>query len=724
MMNNKRKNTFTQKGIKIYLLTSLIFIFLAGKLYADGGMYPINQLNKLNLKAAGLKIDIDKIYNPDSISLLQAVVNLGGCTGSFVSEDGLILTNHHCVFSSLKSLSTADNNLMEKGFLAMDKQQELQMKGMTVKIMMSYEDVSEQVLEGISSEMDPVQRRSAISANMKKVLDADQSLHTDLSVQLSEMITGKSYMIIRYQFLKDIRIVYAPQREIGEFGGETDNWMWPRHSGDFAFARAYVSPDGQPAEYNAENVPFKPSIHLTVSADGVQENDFIFILGYPGRTFRNRPADFLEYMHDYHMPFIAEFFEYRIDQMEQLTHANPSMKVKYDPFIKGLANTSKNYRGKLSTMKRIHLLDKKRAEERMILALLKDDGQKAAEYQSLLSQIDELYQKIFEHTEEYMFYGQMLSASMNMRIARTLVSYAERAMTFDKKSAAFEEYKLKVKEDIMQSLASYDPIMDSLNLTKLLLMNNEFKFPIEEFYKIFDKEQYAQDVIAYLRKSYQDFIYSEAYIDKMLAKSSKIVKSKDPFVQLYLHLNEGLKLVAQNMNIWNSSVDALLPRYLELKMEANGEAFLPDANSTFRLTYGYIKGYYPRDGIYQSPFTSLAGIKQKISMGGEYIANDKLIAEIDNLYVENNQEKINKVIVNMLYNADTTGGNSGSPVLNAYGEIVGLNFDRAYEATVNDFAWNDSYSRSIGVDIRYILFVTKEVGKANHLLKELGVGSI
>ncbi|MBL6962357.1 MAG: S46 family peptidase [Bacteroidetes bacterium] len=700
-----------------------LFILNGFKSAADGGMFPINQLNKIDLKAAGLKMDIDKIYNPNGVSLLQAVVNLRGCTGSFVSENGLILTNHHCVFSSLKSLSTTENNLMEKGYLAKTKLEELPMNGMTVKIMMSYEDVTNRILDGISLDMDPVKRRNNISDNMKDVLDSDQKMHSDLTVELAEMITGKSYMIIRYQYLKDIRIVYVPQREIGEFGGETDNWMWPRHSGDFAFARAYVGPDGKPAEFNEKNVPFKPAIHLKVNAEGVNENDFIFILGYPGRTYRNRPVDFLQYMYDYQMPFIAEFFEFRIDQMQKLTHANPDLKVKYDPFIKGLANTSKNYRGKLSTMKRIHLLDSKRAEEQMILALLEDKAEKAAEYYQVITEISELYQKIFSKAEEYLFYGQLFNSSSYFRIARSLVSYAESTSVMDKKSTDYEEYKLETRASLLKLLASYDDLLDSLNVMKLLLMNEQFKFPMDVLYHVFSKDEYAKEVNAFVRDAYNRFHYTEAYLDKILNKPSRIWKSKDPFIQLYLLLDASLKEVVQNMNYWYSSVDALLPSYLELKMEATGESFLPDANSTFRLTYGYIKGYYPRDGVYQSPLTSLNGIKQKIASGGEYIANDKLVMKIDNLYVEKIQEKIKQVVVNILYNADTTGGNSGSPVLDAYGQLVGLNFDRAYEATVNDFAWNDSYSRSIGVDIRYILFVTKEIGNAGPLLEELAVSS-
>jgi hypothetical protein len=706
---------------KIIAFGLVLFILFNLQSFADGGMYPINQLNKLNLKAAGLKIDIDAIYNPDSISLLQAVVHLGGCTGSFVSEDGLILTNHHCVFSSLKSLSTPENNLMEKGYLAKSRTEELPMKGMSVKIMMSYQDVSQEVLTGITEEMDPIARRQQIAQNMESVLNKDRDENPELSVELSEMITGKSYMIIRYQFLKDIRIVYVPQREIGEFGGETDNWMWPRHSGDFAFARAYVAKDGSPAGYSKDNVPFNPDIHLKVSGDGVKENDFVFILGYPGRTYRNRPVDFLEYMYDYHMPFIADFFEYRIQQMENITHANPDLKVKYDPRIKGLANTSKNYRGKLSTMKRIHLLDTKRAEEQMILQLLKDKPEKAEEYRKVLGDMHALYEKIFENTEEYMMYGQLLSASMYMRIARILVSFAERTEKMDTKSEDYALYKKAVKKDLMESLQSYDPVLDSLNVMKLVLMNKEFKYPVEELVERFGENTYAKNAIQFLRNAYEDFGFSEAYLDKMLKKPSLILKAKDPFVNLYLTVNDALINVVQTMDYLNSSVDALLPRYLELKMEATGEAFLPDANSTFRLTYGYIKGYYPRDAIYQSPFTTLAGIPEKISSGKDYVANEALVTKIDNLYVNKKQDIIDQVKVNMLYNCDTTGGNSGSPVLNAFGELVGLNFDRAYEATVNDFAWNDSYSRSIGVDIRYILFVTKEIGKADHLLKELGL---
>jgi hypothetical protein len=707
---------------RVLILVAFYSLFLQ-KLLADGGMYPINDLYKLDLKKAGLQISVKDIYNPDSISLLQAIVNLGGCTGSFVSDDGLILTNHHCVFSALRTYSTNQKNLMETGFLAGNKPEELPMKGMVIKIMVNYEDVSNKVLQGVNSYMDPIARRMLIQKNMAGVIQLEQAKTADYSVDVSEMLTGKSYILFRYQDLKDVRIVYVPQRQIGEFGGETDNWMWPRHSGDFAFARAYVSPDGKPAEYSITNVPYKPKKHLQMNAQGVKENDFIFILGYPGRTYRNRPAEFIKYMENYQLPFIANFFEFRIASMEHLIKQNSDLKIKYDPQIKSLANTSKNFRGKIKTLKAISLYKKKKLDEQHILSLLQNDPNSANDFRKLMDKIDSLYNRMYTIAERSLWYGQVFQTSAGFDLARYLVNYANRIQ--NSPNLDLKQEQEKAYFDAVKIIGGYNGQTDSVFFKEMLIIAHGFANKNSQLEAYFGKDKYLSNLQAFLNNAYKSKFLIPGYepmLKKLLSDPKKILKSKDPFINLYHAIFNDYFKVDSLQKVYLSSIDALMPLYIDFKMKATGENFIPDANSTMRFTYGYIRGYYPVDAIYNAPFTSLRGIPEKISIGGEYVAYDKLITQIDNLQVSILVEPaLKSVPVNMLYNADTTGGNSGSPVFNGKGELIGLNFDRAFEATVNDFEWNESYSRSIACDVRYILFVAKYVDNADYLLKELNV---
>ncbi|MCA2005524.1 MAG: S46 family peptidase, partial [Ignavibacterium sp.] len=342
-----KRNLMSQKILRLYLL--IVFVTSAAFIppKPDEGMFPLSDIRKLNLNEKGLKIPIDELYNPDGTSLVDALVLLGGCTGSFVSEDGLIITNHHCVFGSVQRASTLENNYLENGFVANTREQEIPAEGLTARITVSYEDVSQEVLSAAESVDDISKRSKAIADKISEIVRREEAKDSTIKAEVSEMFVGEQYVLFRYKMINDIRLVYVPPRTIGEFGGESDNWVWPRHTGDFSFVRAYVAPDGSPAKYSKENVPFKPKKFLKVNPNGIDEEDFVFVLGYPGRTFKNMPARFVEYHFKYQLPYVQNLFAWLINLYTKRGEDDPEFALNISSTIKGLANTEKNYRGKI-----------------------------------------------------------------------------------------------------------------------------------------------------------------------------------------------------------------------------------------------------------------------------------------------------------------------------------------------------------------------------------------
>ncbi|NMB82193.1 MAG: S46 family peptidase [Ignavibacteria bacterium] len=319
-MNYKK---FFLKPIKLIVL-SFVLSFLLGMIPAspEEGMYPLSEIDKVDLVKAGLKINPKEVYNPNGISLIDALVNVGGCTGSFISDKGLIITNHHCAYGSIARASTVEKNYLENGFHAQTMEEEIPALGNSCRILESYQDVSIQILDAVKNISDPALRAQTISRKYKEIADAATDEKESIVAEVSEMFAGKSYVLFKYRTIRDVRLVYAPPQSIGNFGGETDNWVWPRHTGDFSLLRAYVAPDGKAATYSKDNVPYKPKKFLKINPNGVEENDFVFILGYPGRTFRHRPSQYIKYQQDYLLPYISDLYDYAIKTLQDISKGN------------------------------------------------------------------------------------------------------------------------------------------------------------------------------------------------------------------------------------------------------------------------------------------------------------------------------------------------------------------------------------------------------------------
>ena len=711
----------------LFILFLTLNLSAVHKYDAEEGMYPLSEIHKLDLQKAGLQIGIDEIYNPNGVSLIDALVKINGCTGSFVSDQGLMITNHHCAFKAISNASRPEQNYLEDGFLAREFETEIPAEGYVVRITESYEDVTDQILKSVEAIKDLAERNKAISKKMREIAKAADDEANSIIAEVSEMFAGESYILFKYRTIKDVRLVYAPPRSIGEFGGEADNWIWPRHTGDFTFMRAYVAPDGSAAEYSEENVPFTPKKFLKVNPNGVDEGDFVFIFGYPGRTFRHNPSQFLQYQENFNLPYIEQLYSYMIDIYESISEEDEALQLKYSSTIKSLANTMKNYRGKMLGLRRLNLVDKKITEEVELAEFINSREDLKDQYGTLFKDIENVYNKRFDIAEADLWFGRFFRFSDLVSLADFITEYSEQMELIDAdRKSAFKEDKIEETLDRMKK--KYDD------------MNLDFE---DEFiYKmIYDTEMFSEtseikalksrtssgdvenEISKYVEYLLSTEIANKEFFNNALKLSFDEIKDlDDPLIDLVIALKKQKQEIEKIDDQIEGTLQVLMPKLAEIKKLKDKTTFTPDANRTLRLTYGYIKGYEPADGVFYKPITSLSGVIEKSFLGGDYVIPDKLSVAFDQKnFGRFYDSKIGGVPVAILYNTDTTGGNSGSPILNSKGELIGVNFDRAYEATINDFAWDDDYSRSIGVDIRYVLWVAKTIGEADNVLKELGV---
>ncbi|HEX2865733.1 MAG TPA: S46 family peptidase [Ignavibacteriales bacterium] len=694
----------------------------------DEGMYPLSEIQHLALKQAGLRIDPKEVYNPEGISLVDALVNVGGCTGSFISDEGLIITNHHCAFGALQAASTVEHDYIENGFKAASRREEIEARGLTCRITESYEDVSSKILKAAEGITDPAKRSKAMENERAKLVKEAEGHDKTIRAEVSEMFEGQTYVLFKYRLIRDVRLVYVPPRSIGEFGGESDNWVWPRHTGDFSFLRAYVAKDGTPAPYSKDNVPFKPKKFLKVNPDGVNEEDFVFILGYPGRTFRHKPSEFLEFQEKYQLPYISGLYDFQIAAMEKLGENNHELAIRFASRIKGLANVTKNYKGKLKGLRSLSLTDKKRQEEKELQAFIDQDPSLKNEYGNVLAETDKAYQSIFRTAKRDLWMGQILRASTLLRLADLALDYAmdKEKPEGQRKQAYLEKNLPQLKKNISVIYGTFGLEADRIFLKRMLLDASEFPEAsrISSVDKITQGKDKDKAIDEFIEKAFSsNKLSDENYFLSLLGKNySELISLNNPLISLAVDLRKETASYDDEKSAIDGTLDELSARLIEVKRLWQRKSFIPDANSTLRLTYGHIRGYSPADAVYNSPFTTIQGVIEKSYLAGEYRIPEKLRELYKNKdFGRFYSEKIKGLPVAMLYDMDTTGGNSGSPIMNAYGELIGVNFDRTYEATINDYAWNEAYSRSIGVDIRYVLWVTEKIGGADFILKELGV---
>lgn len=701
--------------------TALVLVLVGSSYTPEEGMFPLNYLNITQLKNAGMQLDAEDIFNPGQVSLTDALVNVGGCTGSFISEEGLIITNHHCVYGNVARLSSTDNNYLENGFVAREKSQELPIS-MPCKITQSYEDVSERILEGTSETNTPSERVMRIGQNIQRLTNEEKLKYPDLSIEISEMFIGKSYTLFRYIYLKDVRLVMAPPLTVGQFGGDTDNWEWPRHNGDFSLVRAYVGKDGKSAAYSKDNIPYTPKKILKINPKGTQENDFVFIMGYPGRTFRHESGSYLKFQQEVQLPQIQSFYKTYIDWMIELSEGNTAKRLKFAGTIQGMENTEKNYRGKIQGLRRTDVVKARQLQDEAIKTVYKKGTTQGAQASKIVNRIQELWNVRSEYGAAY-YYGHVFTRqSKAFSMAELCLQTEAQIKTSPKK------LKDSIVKDFQNKVKRLYPFVDEEleRRAYIAVVNGILKYSANNKKLNTNGKLTSALSISTINEMGKSLYFNNAKMLGLLEKNPHKLLSilnKDATTKILLELEGSRTLV---YNIWRETeleLSLLMPQYIGYREDYLQSQFIPDANSTLRLTYGYIKGYKPNDGEVHAPFTTLEGVFAKANTKDDY----RLPEDVQDKLRQNNipaifkDSKTGKVVVGILYNLDTTGGNSGSPVLNARGELIGINFDRSFTATINDYAWNEDYSRSIGCDIRYVLYVLKYVSGADKIINELGL---
>jgi hypothetical protein len=707
--------TFMFRVAEILLISLLTFGSDAAT--ADEGMFPISEIGKLDLQSKGLKLTAEQIFNtdPSKPSLIDGICRVSGCTGSFVSPNGLIITNHHCAYRAIQAASSPENDYLKNGFIPKNLGEEIPATGYTVRVTESFVDVSEKVLEVAAPEMDFGMRSKAIEQRIKEIEKQAETDNVGKRAEVAEMFAGKTYVLFLYTYIKDVRLVFAPPSSIGKFGGDIDNWEWPRHTGDFSFMRAYVAPDGTSANYSPDNVPYKPKKFIQVSASGVNEGDFVMLLGYPGRTARHKTASFLEFEQKIRLPYIVDFYGQQIKTMEAAGANDRAVAIKLLSRIARLANNEKRSRGQLKGLVGANIVAKRRSEEAKLQAFIDAEPGLKKKYGMTLANLDAAYGELCKTAIE--------EANLrNIGLASQLMSFA-----YTVYDGAVERQKPDLERESAYMDRNFDQTIRRLRAAHKDIELTTDQRLLSQLLKRIGPQQRAKlglpepDQLGVLYDACK--IKDPSILDEYLGMTVEQLQAvEDPFVKQVVRLYPEYKKLRAIGKLRAGQFDKLYGDLVTVKQKFKTESFVPDANATLRLTHGTVRGYAPADAIWMKPATTLSGVIAKTTGEDPFETPAKVIELFKKREFGNYAHpKLKDVPVAILYDTDTTGGNSGSPILNAQGELVGVNFDRAFEATINDFAWNTNYSRSIGVDIRYVLWVTDTVYRAKFLVKEMGL---
>jgi hypothetical protein len=693
--------------------------------FAVEGMWQPHQVPSLamDMQSKGLELD------PSALNLdqhpLNAVVGLGFCTASFVSPTGLVVTNHHCAYGTIQYNSKPENNLLDNGFLAKTIGEELPGEPtLRIYVTESITDVSKQMRDRLPA--DGRKRYDEIDRRQKKLV-AECEKTPGYRCDAYVFHGGASYYIVKLMEIRDVRLVYAPAQAIGKFGGDTDNWIWPRHTGDFTFIRAYVGPDGKAADYSPNNVPYRPKSHLKVSAKGVAAGDFVMIAGYPGRTNRYRLAEEVNDAVSWQYPTSIQRQKSILNIIGEQTKGRPDAAIKYAGSVAGLNNAMKNGEGNRDGFAKFPAVAIKTAEEQQILAWAQKNDANAVQSHAALKQLIAKGRATRDRDQILNYLNQSGLFSAARSIYRNNI---ERDKADAEREVGFQDRdQIRVEGNLRQFDKRWDAQVDRALLTYVL--GEYSKLPNEQRLPSLDRwmglTASGNNLSAKLDAFYANTKLSNLDERLRLFKAGRkvIESSKDPALQMIVAVMPDLLKLENELKSMRGDESKLRPAWMDARLayaKSISKPLYPDANNSLRVTYGNVMGYSPRDAVSYSPFTYLEGILEKHTGTGEFDATqkqvDKIKAKAYGKYAANGS-----VPVNYLSDLDITGGNSGSPTINAKGELVGLAFDGNYEAISSGWIFNQKLTRTIHVDSRYMLWLMQEVDGANNLIKEMTIAN-
>ncbi|MCB9717791.1 MAG: S46 family peptidase [Myxococcales bacterium] len=702
-----------------------------------GGMWMPSQLaeHKSTLEKLGVAIPVEQLADPTAFPL-GAVVSLGGCSASFVSPDGLVVTNHHCVIRYLQNNSTPEKNLLEDGYLAATRADELPGgRGARIYVSNAFTDVTDQILGGLGEIADNQARATELEKRVRTTEETCEAGKTGMRCVVASYFEGAQFIQIEQLEIKDVRLVYAPDAGIGVFGGEIDNWQWPRHTGDYSFLRAYVGPDGQPAEPAADNVPYKPPHYLKVASEPLKEGDFAMVAGYPGSTYRLKTAAEVREAVDWYYPERIKRYDEYITLYESLGQENPALAIKTASRMRGLANYRKNFQGMLDGLTTGGLADAKGKLEADLQAWIEADPERKAKYGTVLADMAALQEAGKERRDYDEAVGEILRGSSLLGMALAVRKIAvEREKPAEERRPGFSDAEIERMVAAMKEEVGSNYDADLERAVVKLALNRAASLP---------EGQRPDVLLEALLGAAATPPLDEAAVDKALGKLygktklndpaaleklatsplAKVDKSKDPLLQAAV----SVELVVDDMERRDKekagAMASLRPVYIQALREFTGSTIAPDANGTLRVTFGTVRGYTaPGAAEPYAPFTTVSQMVAKNTGAEPFDAPESIIAAANSKqFGPYADETLGDLPLDFLADLDITGGNSGSPTLNARGELIGLAFDGNYESIASDWLFMPAVTRSIHVDIRYILWIMDAVDNADHLLTEMGV---
>ena len=695
-------------------LILVIALMAAMTARADEGMWLPSLISQriADMQEKGFRLDADDIYSINQASLKDAVVLFGrGCTGELISPEGLLLTNHHCGYGQIQQHSSVEHDYLKDGFWAMNRSEELPNKGLTVSFLERMDDVTAQVLNGYTPDMTEDQRVELVKKNSQALIDEAVKEGKGLRATVEALYYGNQYFLFLYREYADVRLVGAPPSSIGKFGGDTDNWMWPRHTGDFSMFRIYADKDNNPAPYSKDNVPYRPKKYFHISTKGVQEGDFTFIYGFPGRTQEYIHSEGVRYIEEIGDPHKIHLRTLRLDIMNKHQSESQKVRIQYSSKNAGVSNAWKKWQGEVKGIKKMKTVQTKQEFEKAF-----DKWAQGGEFDGVVSKIASIYAEL----EPYQFATDYYTETVRtIEVANFAMSTARlfKQDGFDKAKAAelaetfYKDWYLPIdKESFIAVMKEYEKNVPA------------------DFKPIYYKEKFASygSIEAWAEDIFTNSIFIDQTKVGALTSEDKETVMADPAVEFF---NEFLKWYAAdiqpvttrlNQDLQLAYRDYMRGQMVYCRTQRVPKAFYPDANLTLRVAYGHIKGYSPSDGTYYLPSSTIKGIMEK---DNPEIFDYNIPQRLRDIYAAKDYgrwaDASGEVPVCFIATNHTTGGNSGSPVINADGELIGLNFDRVWEGTMSDIVFDPDICRNIALDIRYVLFTIEKIGGAGYLLDEM-----